>query len=108
MRPCASKDSRLARFGSMGSATTTTSGSTAVRYASVTRRLPSRNLLFDLDQRHHSTPVSPVRDIVKRFAIGSTPDGLPSTPAQCKIAPFVAYFCNTSPYPNQLIDGFRC
>src|ERR1035441_8091985 len=34
--------------------------------------------------------------------IGNTPDGLPSTPAQPKIAPFVAYFCNTSPSPNPL------
>jgi hypothetical protein len=33
---------------------------------------------------------------VKRFVIGSTPNGLPSTPAQRKIAPFVAYFCNTN------------
>src|SRR5271166_3697348 len=59
-------------------------------------------------ERHHSTPVSPVRDIVKRFFIGSTPDGLPSAPVQPKIAPFVAYFYNTSPYPSQFIDGFRC
>jgi hypothetical protein len=58
-------------------------------------------------ERHHSTPVSPVRDTVKRFFIESTPDGLPPAPAQPKIAPFVAYFCNTSAYPNQLIDGFR-
>src|SRR5271157_5568864 len=28
-----------------------------------------------------------------------------STAQNC---PICAYFCNTSPYPNQLIDGFRC
>src|ERR1019366_3811995 len=44
----------------------------------------------------------------KAIFIGSTPDGLPSTPAQHKIAPFVAYFCNTSPYPNPAVDRFRC
>ena len=33
---------------------------------------------------------------MKRFVIGSTPDGLPSTAAQPKIAPFVAYFWNFS------------
>ena len=59
-------------------------------------------------ERHHSTPVWPVRDTVKRFFIGSTPDGLPAAAAQPKIASFVAYFCNTSPYPNQVIDGFPC
>src|ERR1035441_2471587 len=59
-------------------------------------------------KRHHSTPFLPVRDTVKPFVIGSTPDGLPSAPVQPKIAPFVAYFCNTSPYSNQLIDGSRC
>src|SRR5271157_3470744 len=59
-------------------------------------------------QCHHGTPVSPVRDTVKRVFYRSTLDGLPAAAAQPKIAPFVAYFCNTSPYPNQLIDGFRC
>jgi hypothetical protein len=53
-------------------------------------------------KRHHSTPVSPVRDTIKRFFIGSAPYDLPSAAAQPKIAPFVAYFCNTSPSPNQL------
>src|ERR1035437_6095393 len=59
-------------------------------------------------ERHHSTPVSPVRDTVKQFVIGSTPDGVPSPTSTARNCPFAAYFCNTSPYPNQLIDGFRC
>src|SRR5208337_3876487 len=66
----------------------------------------SRNFLFDLEKRHHNTPVSSVRDSVKRFVIGSTPDGLPSTPAQPKIGPFVTYFCNTSPYSNPAVARF--
>src|ERR1022692_1523358 len=59
-------------------------------------------------QQHDSTLVSLVSNTVKRFFYRSTPDGLPSAPVQPKIALFVAYFCNTSPYSNQLIDGFRC
>src|ERR1022692_3465264 len=63
---------------------------------------------FCPQERHHSTPVSPVRDTVKQFVIGSTPDGVPSPTSTARNCPFAAYVCNTSPYPNQLIDGFRC
>src|SRR5208283_2653782 len=36
-------------------------------------------------KRHHSTPVSPVRDTVKGFFYWSTPVGLPSAPVQPKL-----------------------
>src|ERR1019366_8111061 len=64
--------------------------------------------LFPPKKPQNVPPVSLVRDTVKRFFYRSTPDGLPSAPVQPKITPFVACFCNTSPYSNQLIDGFRC
>ena len=47
--------------------------------------------------------VAAFHDTVKRFFIGSTPDGLPSAAAQSKITPFVAYCCNTSP----LVPGWN-
>src|ERR1017187_4814499 len=50
---------------------------------------------------HHSTPVSPVRNTVKRLSFGSTPDDLPSAAAQPEMAPDSARFCNTSPYPTR-------
>src|ERR1019366_3360243 len=36
-------------------------------------------------KRNHSTPVWPFRDTVKRFFIGSTPDGLPAAAASPKL-----------------------
>jgi hypothetical protein len=33
----------------------------------------NRNFLFDLENHNHSTPISPVRDIVKRFLSGALP-----------------------------------
>jgi hypothetical protein len=67
-----------------------------------------RNFLSWPQERHHITPVSPVRGTAKRLFIGSTPDGLPPAPVQPKVAPFVASFSNTSPYSSLFIDGFRC
>ena len=67
----------------------------------------TRNFLFDFE---NSAIVHPSRLFAycKAVFIGSTPDGLRSTPPQPKIAPFVAYFCNTSPYPNPAVDRLRC
>ena len=45
---------------------------------------------------------------VKRFVIGSTSDGAPSSTSTSRNCPFVANSCNTSLYPNQFINGFRC
>jgi hypothetical protein len=77
---------------------------------------PVRQLLcLKLSQNFHfgfekSTIVHPSRlfEYCKAIFFVSTPHGLPSTPAQPKIAPFVAYFCNTSPYPNPAVDRFHC
>jgi hypothetical protein len=59
----------------------------------------SRNFLFDFENGRHFTPISPVRDTVKRFFIGSTPDGLPSVTATPGLPILRPFFCKTSPRP---------
>src|SRR5580704_681851 len=67
----------------------------------------SRNFLLGSENRAIEYP-SRLFAYSKASFIGSTPDGLPSPPGQHKIAPFVAYFRNPSPYPNPAVDRFRC
>src|ERR1035441_6991291 len=59
-------------------------------------------------KRHHSTPVSPVRDAVERLVIGSTPDVVPSptSTADFSVSPClcgdpITIVCDVLPLPGR-------
>jgi hypothetical protein len=56
----------------------------------------NRNLLFDFTHGDNRTPISPVRDIVKRFSSGAPQQSeiRTSTAENC---PIFRHFCNTYP-----------
>jgi len=56
----------------------------------------NQDFLFDLENVAIVTPISPVRDIVKRFFIGVPPCGLAIRTGTAGIAPFFALFLQHS------------
>jgi hypothetical protein len=61
-----------------------------------TQTVNNRNLLFDFKHGDNRTPISPVRDIVKRFSSGAPQQSeiRTSTAENC---PIFRHFCNTYP-----------